>query len=72
MHIAEYLFLFVPRSCAAAERISAGYGQSAPFVPEGLPWTGRYDCSDLHRHRDTGRILAMTKVPSGPAANAMY
>ena len=35
------------------------------------PRTGRHDRSDLHRHLDTGCILAMTKVPTGPAAASM-
>ena len=29
------------------------------------PRTGRHDCSDPYRHRDTGCILAMAKVPPG-------
>src|SRR5262249_13283272 len=33
---------------------------------------GRQDCSDLHRAWQQGCILAMAKVPSGSAANAMY
>src|SRR5262249_23007526 len=33
---------------------------------------GRHDCSDLHRHLDIGCILAMAKVLSRSAANAMY